>query len=146
MRAPLLWFGTALLSPGCNDGRRGDELEAADARLITDIYTWPCDAVDGAGERLYAGVYGHLVSLEYAPGALRDLELPAPGECAYGLDLFPVSAGSGGADIGGLGADTPTWEMAHDSDLLDRLSPGFWYDDILGTTHSCSDVEAYMSG
>src|SRR5262245_57327781 len=112
MRVPLLWLGTTLLT-GCDGGRRGGDDAASDARLISNLYTWPCDADDGSGEMLYAGVYGHTVSLEYAPGALRDLDLPDPGECAYGLDLFPAAAGSGGADIAGVGAVAPSWEMAH---------------------------------
>ncbi len=156
MRSPLLFLVTLSLAvAGCGSGKTqlgdgegdtgsggngsGDSIK--DARFIADVFTWSCTD----SKELYPGVYAHIVSLEYAPNELRSLDLPAVGECAYGLDMFPTSAGSGGAALDGV-ADEPTWSNDNYSGRLGLLSTGFWQDDVLDDSHTCESVEDRLEG
>jgi hypothetical protein len=154
MSQSLLSLFTAALLIGCNIGKTsigstaddtGSDEEGAgidkDARLIADVFTWPCSN----GTSLYPGVFAHLITMEYAPDGLRSLELPAAGECTYGLDMFPSNAGEAAADLTSI-LGTPSWTNDNYSGNLDMMSTGFWTDDVLEDTHSCEEVDQRQQG
>ena len=151
MRSTLSIVLASLLLTGCNIGKTqigttddtGGEGSGAekDARVIADVFTWPCTA----NGDLYPGVYAHMVSMEYAPDGLRNLELPAIGECSYGLDMFPLSAGENAASLSSV-MDTPSWANENYSGSLELMSTGFWQDDVLENTHSCEEVDQRQQG
>lgn len=127
-----------LACSGPDSGGSGEGPEH-DTRLITDLYTWGCGI---GGEDPFLGVLSQNVSLEVAPDALAPRDLPPPGECLTGLDLFPSDAGPGGADPQDLGDDV-AWTSKIANGTLRRRSPGFWTDPDGGTRMSClgaSDV------
>lgn len=111
---------------------------AADARLIADIYTWPC--LSGSEGPEVQGVFSFDVSLEYAPDGLQGLTLPEPGQCSAELSMFPFDAGNGGADIPGVTRD-PGWTNGDQQGNLERLAPGFYYDAALDNQHTCQAPE-----
>ena len=126
---------------GSGDGDDDSGRFIKDGRLIADVFTWECLAKDST----YPGVYAHKVSLEYAPNALRSLDLPAPGDCAYGLDMFPTNAGAGGSNIDGI-ASQPEWETDYFDGELELMATGFWFDDVLGNEHLCQEAEDRLEG
>ncbi|MDP2311800.1 MAG: hypothetical protein Q8P41_02775 [Pseudomonadota bacterium] len=111
----------------------------ADARLYADIYTWECEDASAA---LYEGVFGYKLSLEYAPDALEDRDLPSSG-CTRGLDIFPADAGSDGLDIPDV--TSPDWATAESSGTLSRVTEGFYYDDVFDNRSSCTNVDELLS-
>jgi len=136
---PLLVWGLW----GCNSGKSViDGLGPQDdARLISDVYTWGCDA-QGDG---YDGVYSQTVTLEYAPDALTELSLPSAGGCSVDLDMFPASAGSGGGELPDISGE-PTWATDSDNGTLTLIESGFWKDEIGGDYHGCQSVVEVLSG
>ena len=112
-----------------------------DARIIADAFTWQCSA---AGD-LYPGVFAHIVTMEYAPDGLRSLELPAAGECTYGLDMFPSNAGENAASLESI-LGNPSWSSDNYTGALELMSTGFWIDDVLEDTHSCEEVDQRLEG
>lgn len=115
-------------------GQGGDD----DARLYADVYTWQCEERSGDEISYYDGVYSYEVSLEYAPDSLVTRKLPTAG-CTAGLDLFPDSAGSSGADIPDAGS--PLWSNGDASGTLARETAGFYYDDVYGAVENCTYAE-----
>lgn len=113
--------------------------EPPDARLYADVYTWECE---GSSAELYEGVFGYHLSLEYAPDALEDRDLPSSG-CARGLDIFPRDAGGGAMDI--PDAESPAWSTADASGLLAHVTDGFYYDDVFDNRLSCADSAELLS-
>jgi hypothetical protein len=113
-----------------------------DGRLIADVFTWECLS---KGADPYLGTYAHMISLEYAPDALRSLDLPAPGECSYGLDMFPSNAGAGGTNIAGIESQ-PEWESESYDGELELTAAGFWFDDVLGNEHLCAEATERLEG
>jgi hypothetical protein len=147
---PIMLAGALLI--GCNIGKtqigttdtgEGGEGSGSgkDARLIADVFTWQCTA---AGD-LYPGVFAHIVTMEYAPDGLRSLDLPAAGECTYGLDMFPSNAGENAAELASV-LGTPSWSNDNYSGSLELMSTGFWLDDVLEDTHSCEEVDQRLQG
>jgi hypothetical protein len=152
MRHSHLIVLTGALIVGCNIGKTqigttdtGDGGEGSgsdkDARIIADVFTWQCTA---AGD-LYPGVFAHMVSMEYAPDGLRSLELPAAGECTYGLDMFPSSAGENASGLASI-LGSPSWANDNYTGSLELMSTGFWLDDVLEDTHSCEEVDQRLQG
>lgn len=134
--------GKAVLDDTTDGSGETDGRFAKDARLIADIYTWECLSGD---KSTYLGTYGHTVSLEYAPDALRSLDLPAPGNCSYGLDMFPSNAGEGGTNIQGISSQ-PEWETDYYDGELELTAAGFWYEDVLGNEHLCAEATERLQG
>ena len=134
--------GKAVLDDTTNGETAGRFIK--DGRLIADVYTWDCIENDKTGET-YPGTYAHTVSLEYAPDALRSLDLPAPGDCSYGLDMFPTNAGEGGSNISGISTQ-PEWETEYFDGELELYAAGFWYDDVLGNEHLCLSATERLEG
>lgn len=126
---PLLATACADKSIGLGGG------SAPDARMYADVYTWECDE-DGSGADLYEGVFSYLVSLEYAPDALVDRDLPSSG-CTKGIDLFPSDAGAGAHDLDG----SPEYENESIAGGLTHQGTGFYHDDVLGNQHACTPAE-----
>ncbi len=123
------------------DGAGADGVVITDARMISNVYTWGCQ--EGDLGRLYQGVYGQTMSLEYAPDSLRSLSLPAPGECAFGLDMFPVDAGPSGEEIPGL-SGSPRWITASDDGAFTQTGAGFYFDDVFPNSRTCLEVEGVI--
>jgi len=150
MRTPLLVF-LVISGLGCDAGKLnlgGDDTAAggeggggisptgtlgqgAESRLIADLQTWGC--WDPTSGREYLGAYAMNITLEYAPEGLDDLSLPASGECAGGLSLFPVDAGVDGADL----PEDPWWVTDWDSGPFSWLGPGFYLAEVFGNQHTC---------
>ena len=139
----------ALLTMGCGsgkgelDGAGADEVMITDARMISNVYTWGCQ--EGDLGRLYQGVFGQTMSLEYAPDSLRSLELPKPGECTFGLDMFPSDAGPAGTAIPGL-SGSPRWVTDSDAGSLTETGAGFYFDDVFPNSRTCLEVEGVIGG
>ncbi len=114
--------------------------EPPDARLYADVYTWECE--DSETYELYEGVFAYQVSLEYAPDALADRDLPSSG-CSRGLDLFPGDAGSGAEDI--PDASRPGWTTGEMEGTLDKASTGFYRDDVFDNQSSCTAAEDLLA-
>lgn len=129
----LLAFG-----PGCKGRLDLGSGFDPDARLIADIYTWPCLSAEEGPE--VQGVFSFDVSLEYAPDGLQALTLPAVGECSNTVSMFPVDAGAGGADIPGVERD-PGWTNGEEQGTLQNLGPGFYFDSALDNQHTCQAPE-----
>lgn len=111
---------------------------AQDARLIADIYTWPCLSGEEGPE--VQGVFSFDISLEYAPDGLQSIALPDPGTCSASISMFPVDAGAGGADIPGVERD-PGWTNGTEQGTLQQLGPGFYFDSALDNQHTCQAPE-----
>ena len=124
--------GRAALDDGLSGAEDGSYLK--DARLIADVFIWDCYE----GEKTYPGPFAHHVSLEYAPDALRPLQLPSAGGCTYGLDMFPTTAGAGGVDLVGITGD-PEWETASHDGEFRQMGVGFYFDDVLGDDRVCGN-------
>jgi hypothetical protein len=152
----LFWIPALVFSPalvGCSSGTvdetksstgpTGNAASIVDARLIADVYTWTCDNT-ATGER-YQGAFGQEATLEYAPGGIQALELPAPGDCVAGLDMFPDDAGPDAIDIPGLAFD-PEWESDVDDGTLTRIATGFYYDDVYPDVRTCYSTDEIMAG
>lgn len=138
MRLPIL---LALWGTACTD--KSIALgggEPADARLYADVYAWECE--DGGAER-YEGIFAYKLSLEYAPDALEERDVPASG-CTRGVDIFPGDAGAAGMDI--PDADAPAWATAEASGVLEHVTEGFYYDDVFENRKGCSSVDELLSG
>jgi hypothetical protein len=136
--APVLIAGCVAIS-GCDQqkialGQGGDD----DARLYADVYTWQCEERSETSTDYYNGVYSYQVSLEYAPDGLVRRDLPAAG-CTSGLDMFPVSAGSGAVNLPDAG--NPTWTNGDLAGTLTQESDGFYFDDVYGKVQNCSYAE-----
>lgn len=110
--------------------------EPPDARLYADVYTWECE--DSKTLEIYEGVFGYKISLEYAPDALADRDLPTSG-CSAGLDIFPSDAGSGGLDIPGNA--NPGWTTGEMEGILGHESDGFYSDNVFENSSSCQAAE-----
>lgn len=134
----------AVLAMGCGRGKTSlGSGPAQDGRLISTVFTWEClNPNDGA---LFQGAYGQEISLEFAPDDVEALELPAAGDCAAGLDLFPADAGPGGVDIPALD-DEPRWTTEVASGELEPLGDGYYYDSVLENVHSCEEVSQLLKG
>lgn len=144
------WASLALVAAlvGCASGKGSGEDDVgdggdgadvpADARFLTDVFTWACQEADSGV--LYQGVFGQTVSLEYAPGAIKSLDLPSPGSCSADLDMFPRSAGDGALDVPEL-SSSPRWETDEEAGVMDRLGRGFYRDDVFPGVRSCVDIE-----
>lgn len=136
-----------LLSIACASGKGELEGEGeggsvvTDARLLADLYTWQCQ--EGDFGRQYQGVFGQIVSLEYAPDSLRSLDLPGVGDCVAGLDMFPIDAGPNGAEIPGL-SGVPRWETPNNDGALELAGLGFYRDDVYPGARTCLDVEELL--
>lgn len=104
-----------------------------DARLYADVYTWECE--DSTTYELYEGVFAFRLSLEYAPDALADRDLPSSG-CARGLDLFPGDAGARAEDIPDV--SRPAWNTGEIEGSLTRESTGFYYENAYENQSSCT--------
>jgi hypothetical protein len=133
---------------GCASGKGELEGEGGeggsvvtDARLLADLYTWQCQ--EGDFGRQYQGVFGQVVSLEYAPDSLRSLDLPGVGDCVAGLDMFPIDAGADGIEIPGL-TGAPRWQTPSNEGVLDEVGLGFYRDDVYPGARTCLDVEELL--
>ncbi len=136
-----------------DDDDDGSSTTPYDARLLSDVYAWECVDPASTGttatgtqdeDEYYLGVFSQVVTLEHAPNALAAISLPSPGGCTAELDLFPESAGSGGADLDGV--DAPEWTTEVDRGVLKEESTGFWRDNVLDNVHSCGPVEDTLAG
>lgn len=107
-----------------------------DARLYADVYTWECE--DSKTLEIYEGVFAYQISLEYAPDALADRDVPSSG-CSAGLDIFPSDAGAGGTDIPGGAA--PGWTTGEMEGLLGHRADGFYFDNVFDNSSSCQAAE-----
>jgi|GEM_PF-1201782 len=130
---------------GDKDATGGGSLTGAivDARLIADVYTWTC--VDPSDGWEYQGAFGQEATLEYAPGGVEALELPAVGDCQAGLDMFPNDAGPAALDIPGMSGD-PVWESEVDDGSMQKLNVGFYYDDAYPDVRTCYSTDEIMAG
>lgn len=151
-QAPRLLASWAALSLGlgaigCGSGKGeldGDGDGGAvitDARMISNVFTWGCQ--EGDSGPTYQGVYGQTMSLEYAPGSLRSLALPAPGECTFGLDMFPTDAGPAGAALPGVSGG-PRWVTDSDEGVMNLTGAGFYFDDVFPNSRTCLQVEGVI--
>ena len=132
-----------LLGAGCSgelDLGKGAE---ADARLTADVFTWPCRSGEDDVEQ---GVYGFTIALEYAPDGLSSRELPPAGSCQGDLSMFPLDAGVSGTAIPEAGSEI-AWATSTRSGALAEVSPGFYYEDVLGNQFTCiSPADMVSSG
>lgn len=147
----------AAISAACNTGKAALDWggKEEDARLIADVFTWHCEQmeVDDKGKPTgkyipWQGVFAETISLEFAPDALQNIDLPSPGGCSAGLDMIPDSAGTGGASIPDLEGDVE-WEsdaVADNQGKLDDMGDGFYRDDVFNNYHGCQDVEDVLMG
>jgi len=113
----------------------------ADARLTADVFTWPCRGEDDQVEQ---GVYGFTIALEYAPDGLSPRDLPPAGSCQGDLSMFPLDAGVSGTAIPDAGTEIP-WATSTRSGVLSELSPGFYYEDVLGNQFTCASPSDMVS-
>ncbi len=111
--------------------------EIADARFLSDVFTWTCQENDGGAT--FQGVFGQVISLEYAPGAIDAHTLPDPGACAAGVDMFPRSAGDGALDLPGVSGD-PGWVGGGEDGVLQKAGRGFYRDDVFPGVRSCLNI------
>lgn len=111
----------------------------ADARFISDVYTWGCSQTDESGNvTTWQGAYSYNLSLEHAPDALTSLDLPSSG-CNAQEDLFPDNAGEGGADIDGA---SPTWFNSDDyTGALSSKGDGFYSAVAFANRKTCGFVD-----
>ncbi len=137
-----------VLSIGCNNKSVGlGAGSEADARLVADLYTWPCssggmtDSGATTTEDVWEGVFNYRVTFEYAPDALVDRSPPASG-CVAGGDLFASDAGPGALDVPEI--DAPAWSNGDVGGVLDRMSPGFYTATVLDNERSCQDAQALL--
>lgn len=154
-----VWMTMGLLLAACNGDKGDDDDDGVvggttdnDARLISDVYVWECvdiatkkEIAKGESDVYFLGVFSQVVSLEYAPNALLSMELPGPGGCSSGVDMFPISAGSGGSSLPALDG-YPEWSTAEDRGILLEESTGFWVDNVRDNVHSCDSVDTVLSG
>ncbi|MCB9744244.1 MAG: hypothetical protein H6741_03570 [Alphaproteobacteria bacterium] len=108
----------------------------ADARLTADVFTWECQ--DPETGSVYQGAFSFDVSLEYAPDGLQDRVLPGEGGCSAELSMFPFDAGEEGDDIPGINGP-PRWSTPEDQGAFERMSPGFYFDEVFSNEHTCAD-------
>jgi hypothetical protein len=142
----LTLFAVAGLGLACNSGKSdgdgdGGDGPDADARLITDVFTWDCQ--DQASGDVYQGAFGQTITLEYAPDALPALR-PPPGGCSADTNMFPTDAGSGGQDLPYV--DEPEWESEEDEGTLRYVAPGFYRDEVFPDVRTCQRVTDILSG
>ncbi len=144
---PMPRYAIALIAlcVGCNNKSVGlGAGSEPDARLVADLYTWPCSSggvSDSGGtttEEFWEGVFNYRVTFEYAPDALVDRSLPASG-CVAGGDLFASDAGPGALDIPDV--DSPAWSNGEAGGALDRMSPGFYTATVLDNERSCQEAQ-----
>jgi hypothetical protein len=142
----------ALLS-ACSSGSLDEDKEEAgpdsfsgslvDARLIADVYTWSC--VDANTGTTYQGAFGQEATLEYAPGGIQALQLPDPGECVAGLNMFPDNAGPDAIDIPGIASD-PKWESDVQDGTLRKQASGYYFDEVYPDVRTCYSTDEVMAG
>lgn len=139
--------GACISGKGSAEGLTDDDGDGsavvADARFLTDVYTWTCQESDGSD--LYQGIFGQSYSLEYAPGAVTSLELPSPGTCIDDLNMRPLTAGDGGLDVPDMG-DRPRWEALDNQGVMDRLGRGFYRDDVFPGERTCLAIDEVLGG
>lgn len=142
---PIRLLPFLLVLAGCNNKSVGlGAGSEPDARLVADLYTWPCssggytDSGATTDEDVWEGVFNYRVSLEYAPDALVDRSLPASG-CVAGNDLFATDAGPGALDIPDVSA--PRWSNGEAGGAMERLSPGLYAATVLDNEHSCQEAQ-----
>lgn len=130
---PLLLAGCKNKSVGLGAGAEPD------ARLIADVYTWPCEQLDtGSGDiRYWEGVFSYNIALEYAPDSLVDRSLPASG-CTETADIFPVDAGTGGVDI--PDTSNPQWSNGDYGGVVQWQGPGFYSTSVFANQRSCQEA------
>jgi hypothetical protein len=118
---------------GCAIGPDGEGAgPGPDARLISGIHSFGCSD----GDYQFLGVRSEEISLEVAPDALEPLDLPEPGTCVAGLDLFPTDAGPGAGNPDDLDSEV-VWMAPQSSGTITRRSPGFWSSSDAGTQLTC---------
>lgn len=144
----LILSGAACASGSIDDEKSTDgsgsfSSAVVDARLVADVSTWSC--VDANTGEMYQGAFGQEVTLEHAPGGVGALDLPNPGSCVAGLNMFPDDAGSGATDIPGIAFD-PVWESDVDDGTLGKKSIGFYYDDVYTDERTCYSTDEVMAG
>jgi len=136
----LLSFSVGLIggckNKGCDDCLGGGP--ERDGRLVADTYSWTCEEPK-TGDT-WEGVYGFNVVLEYAPDGLTSRALPGEGGCSYGLSMFAQDAGGEGTSIANL-EGVPFWNSDDDSGPLSEVTPGYYYDQALTNSYTCSEVE-----
>ncbi|MEE2751690.1 MAG: hypothetical protein VX519_09685 [Myxococcota bacterium] len=128
-----LVIGSLLGGAGCSGELDLGKGEEADARLTADVFTWPCRSGEDEVEQ---GVYGFTIALEYAPDGLSSRDLPPAGSCQGELSMFPLDAGVSGTAIPDAGNEI-AWATSTRSGSLAELSPGFYYEDVLGNQFTC---------
>ncbi|MEC7946523.1 MAG: hypothetical protein VX265_03080 [Myxococcota bacterium] len=144
---PLMLLMCAGVTLGCNSGKAesdddGDGTASfADARLITDVFTWDCE--DRETGEVYQGAFGQAISLEHAPRSLQTLRAP-PGGCSANTNMFPTDAGDGGVDLAFI--DEPEWETDVDEGVLRYVAPGFYRDEVFPDVRTCKRVTEILSG
>jgi hypothetical protein len=126
-----------MLFSACNSGKviLDRVYEDFDARFISQVYTWECQAPTNDEVSYFPGTFGHEMVLYYAPGNLDDL-LPSEG-CVYGLDMFPVSAGSNGSSLEGL-VGYPAWSNDSSSGIMEG-GFGYWFQDVFTDERTCTN-------
>lgn len=110
--------------------------EPADARFVADLYTWECNT-----GKAYEGVFAYDVTLEYAPDALADRNLPESG-CTAEAELFPVDAGSAGRDL--PDATQPRWSNGELAGDIPRRAPGFYKQSVFAEQRTCQDAQELL--
>lgn len=116
----------------------------ADARLLTDVYSWECIDYE-AEDPYYKGVFAQVISLQFAPDALPSMRLPSPGGCTAQLNMFPENAGSLGTAIPDLSGDV-RWETDVDDGVFSERSAGFYKDDVFEDNRTCNSINNVLLG
>ncbi len=139
----LVIFSVFLSMAACKDPEGGVTLGSGaelDARFVSDVYTWQCEA---KGYDNWEGIYALNVSLEYVPDGLVPRELGAIGGCTSGLTMFGMDEDSTGADIPDID-DEPRWQAGEESGELGWIETGFYYDEAYEDQHRCDEAEQQL--
>ena len=105
-------------------------------QFVADAYLQDCD---WSGD-FWLGVESLELTLEHDLDGHRAVELPAPGTCVDGLELFSADALQSGDDLPGLFA-RPLWEGPLGSGSLKDIVPGLWHADAFHSPDRCGTLD-----
>ena len=136
-------IGMGIFAISCNTGKviLDKVYEDFDARFVSQVYTWECQITTDDVTEIFVGTYGHDMALYYAPGTLDDL-VPSQG-CAYGVDMFPTTAGANASSLAGL-VGYPGWSNSVTDGSMEG-GFGYWYQEVLTDERTCTSPAEILS-
>jgi hypothetical protein len=135
---------TALLGLlGCAGGEADTDLAPPPlaARYVADAVLRDCT---WSGERWY-GVRQLALTLEHDLDGLDLRELPPPGACTEGVELYAEEAFIEGDPLPD-GADRPRWSGPPGGGVLPEVLPGLWHATAFTAPERCGTLEQTVGG